>query len=165
MADYSATPELKGVAGWLRLLVIILSVISPLRSIIQTGVALQIAPDIEAQLGTKWTIYEVFAWSLTAATAMATLYLAYRLVWVQNRSTVRLVIRGLWAVSMGALALDFIVASALWPENITQLDPEYIKGIFQSLIFATVWSLYLTKSRRVANTYVDDETEAQQIFG
>ena len=96
---------------------------------------------------------------------MATLYLAYRLVWVQNRSTVRLVIRGLWVVSMGALALDFIVASALWPENITQLDPEYIKGIFQSLMFATVWSLYLTKSRRVANTYVDNETEAQQIFG
>ena len=170
MANYSEMPEseipeLKGVAGWLGLFVIILSVISPLRSIIQTGLTLQIAPDIEAQLGTKWTIYAGFTWSLTAATAVATLYFAYRLIWVQIRSTVRLVIRGLWVVTAGALALDFIVASILWPENIAQLDPEYMKGIFQSLIFATVWSLYLMKSRRVANTYVADQSEAQQIFG
>jgi hypothetical protein len=100
MANYSEMPEseipeLKGVAGWLRLFVIILSAISPLRSIIQTSATLQIAPDIKAQLGTKWTIYEAFTWSLTAATAVATLYFAYRLIWVQNRSTVRLVIRGL----------------------------------------------------------------------
>lgn len=165
MADITQTPELKGVAGWLRFFVIILAVISPIRAVVQTATILQIDPAIEDQLGTKWTIYEGFTWSLTAATVAATFYFAYRLIWVQNRSTVRLVIRGLWAVTIGALALDFIVASALWPENITQIDAEYVKGVFQSLVFATIWSLYLTKSQRVANTYVDDESEAQRIFG
>lgn len=165
LAETTETPELKGVAGWLRLFVIILAVISPIRAVVQTAGLLQIDPVIEDQLGSKWTIYEGFTWSLTAATIAATLYFAYRLIWVQNRSTVRLVVRGLWVVSIGALALDFIVASVLWPENINQIDAEYVKGVFQSLIFATIWSLYLTKSQRVANTYVDDESEAQRIFG
>ncbi|WP_439567976.1 DUF2569 family protein [Sphingopyxis sp.] len=165
MTDFTETPELKGVAGWLRLFVIILAVISPIRAILQTATLLQIDPAIEAQLGREWAIYEGFTWFLTAATVAATFYFAYRLIWVQNRSTVRLVIRGLWIVTVGALALDFIVAGALWPEDIAQINAEYVKGVFQSLVFATIWSLYLAKSRRVANTCVDDEHEAQRIFG
>ena len=72
MADTTETPELKGVAGWLRLFVIILAVISPIRAVVQTAALLQIDPIVEDQLGSKWTIYEGFTWSLTAATIAAT---------------------------------------------------------------------------------------------
>ena len=166
MAEYQDQPELKGVGGWLLTFVIILSVLSPIRNILGTYNALAVSTEIETQLGTNWQIYNAFTWMLCIASVAAMLYFAYRLVWVQNRSTVRLVAWGLWVIVLGRSILDFIVTGVLWPESITEgYDATYLTPIAQSLIFATIWSLYLTKSRRVANTYVDDEDEAKRIFG
>ena len=166
MSDYTGQSELKGVGGWLGIFVVILSIISPIRIVIETYKILQIDPVGASQLGTKWQIYKISTWSLSLLTIAALLYFAYRLVRVHNRSTVPLVIKGLWAVAVIPVVLDFIVASILWPDNITEgYDAAYFIPIFQSLMFTTIWSLYLTKSRRVANTFVDDETDAHRIFG
>lgn len=165
MADYLEAAELRGVGGWLRLFVIVLTVISPIRSVIQTASILRLAPEVEAQMGSEWMLYVGFTWLLVAVISAALYYFAYRLIWVQNRATVRIVIRGLWIVTVGGLALDFLVSGILWPEAFLQFESEYVVGVVQALVFPTIWSLYLIKSRRVANTYVDDESEAQQIFG
>lgn len=166
MPDYTESTELKGVAGWLLLFVIILAVISPIRILIETGTILEIPSYVATQLGTRWKIYEAFTWVTSIVTIAAMFYFAYRLVKVQTRSTVRLVIRGIWVLAIAPLILDFIVAGILWPDNIAQgFDAAYFKAVFQSLFFATIWSLYLAKSRRVANTYVDGTSDAERIFG
>lgn len=165
MANYLEAAELRGVGGWLRLFVIILTVISPIRMVIQTESMLRLAPAVEAQMGSEWALYVGFTWLLVTVMIAAFYYFAYRLIWVQNRATVRIVIRGLWIVTAGGLALDFLVSGILWPEALLQFESEYVVGVVQTLIFPTVWSLYLVKSQRVANTYVDDESDAQQIFG
>lgn len=166
MSSYTDSSELKGVGGWLGLFVVILAIISPVRIVIETYNILQTDPAIAPQLGIRWQIYKIFTWSLSLATIVAMLYFAYRLVRIHNRSTVPLVIKGLWFVAIVPIVLDFIVAAILWPDGIVEgLDATYFVPIFQSLVFSTIWSLYLAKSRRVANTYVDDHTDAARIFG
>ena len=166
MTDYSDQPELKGVGGWLLTFIVILSIISPIRIVIETANVLAIDAQTEAQLGSSWQTYSVFSWILAALTIAFAWFLAYRLARVHTRASIRLVVRGLWALAFGPLLLDLIVGWILWPDLIaTGLDPAYLVGIFQAAIFATIWSLYLTKSKRVENTFVDNQTDAKQIFG
>ena len=166
VTDYSDQPELKGVGGWLLTFIVILSVISPIRILLETAKMLELDAQTEAQLGSSWQIYSLFSWVLAAATLALAWFLAYRLARVHTRASVRLVVRGLWVLAFGPLLLDLIVAWTLWPDVMaTGLDATYFVGIFQAAVFATIWSLYLTKSKRVENTFVDDETEARKIFG
>jgi hypothetical protein len=166
MAEYSDQPELKGVGGWLLTFIIILSVISPIRILLETAKMLALDAQTEAQLGSSWQTYSLFSWALAAATIAWAWFLAYRLARVHTPASVRLVVRGLWVLAFGPILLDLIVAWLLWPDLIAAgLDGTYFIGFFQAAVFATIWSLYLTKSKRVENTFVDDESEARKIFG
>jgi hypothetical protein len=162
MADH----ELKGVGGWLSLLVFILGIISPIRIVLTTGVSLNIPVDVEQSLGPNWAGYEIMCWVLAAIAASGAVYLAYRLKEVHSRSTVALVIKGLWILSFAPPLVDLLLSLVLFPHmSNALLDSTLAAELAKGLIFPTIWSLYLMKSVRVANTYVDDETDARRIFG
>lgn len=166
MADDTDEPQLKGVGGWLGFLVVILGIISPIRLILETAINLDIDTDVEQMLGPNWPAYQIITWIIAAITVGGVLLLAYRLVYVRRHSTIGFVIKGLWVLALAPLLLDLVISSIMFPQlSDSLLVPSLLGDIAKSAIFATIWSLYLAKSRRVANTYVVDETEAKRIFG
>ncbi len=161
-----ADQELRGVGGWLGFLVVILGVISPIRILIETGINLNVAAEVAQSLGSNWTIYKITAWLLSLTAAACSIYLAYRLNAVRRRSTVGLVIKGMWILAFVPQLLDLLLSLALFPHlSDALMDPSLIADLTKSLIFPTVWSLYLLKSVRVANTYSVDSSAAEEIFG
>ena len=166
MSDYTEERQLKGVGGWLGLLVVILGIISPIRLVLETAVNLDIESDVEQVLGPNWPIYQAITWVVAAITIAGALLLAYRLIYVQRHSTIGFVIKGLWILALTPLLLDVVISLIMFPQfSESLLAPSLVGDIAKSSIFATIWSLYLAKSRRVANTYIVDETEAKRIFG
>ncbi|PKQ01202.1 MAG: hypothetical protein CVT74_00335, partial [Alphaproteobacteria bacterium HGW-Alphaproteobacteria-13] len=158
--------ELRGVGGWLGFLVVVLGLLSPGRMVVETVVNLQSVGDGSQTLGSNWPAYWVITCLIAVAAVSGSVFLAYRLVYVQRRSTVGLVIKGLWLLALVPLLLDLMISLLLFPHLAELLlAPSLIGDIMKPVISATIWSLYLVKSRRVANTYVVDETEAKHIFG
>ncbi len=161
-----ADQELRGVGGWLVLLIFILGIISPIRIVIETGVNLNVAADVAQSLGPNWAGYKVISWIMSLAAAACSVFLAYRLKEVHRRSTVGLVIKGMWILAFVPQLLDLMLGLILFPHlSDALLDGSMVGELMKSFIFPTVWSLYLLKSVRVANTYSVDGHAAQEIFG
>lgn len=166
MTDNLEQPELRGTGGWLGLLVFTLAIISPIRILLATMAALNVETTVEAQIGPNWRTYEFLSWFLAVLSIAGAMFLAWRLVYVQRRSTIGLVIGGLWVLALLPLLIDVTLGLALFPmftsEHVAQSLPV---ELLRSAIYPTVWSAYLLRSRRVANTYIIDETTAKHIFG
>ena len=161
-----ADQELRGVGGWLALLIFILGIISPIRIVVETGVNLNVAAEVAQSLGPNWTPYKIISWIMSLAAGACSFYLAYRLKEVHRRSTVDLVIKGMWILAFVPQLLDLILGLILFPHlSDALLDGSMIGELLKSFVFPMVWSLYLLKSVRVANTYSVDGNAAQQIFG
>jgi len=155
-----------GVGGWLGFFVVALGLFSPGAGLIQM-LGLYSDPAIAATFGTSWGAIQVAEWTLFALSVAGCWYLVWRLLNVQTHKTVRVVIAGIWLLSVGTLALDFLIVSIGSGLPISALAGAGGVEVIRPVIFCAIWTTYFLVSKRVANTYRDDpEGDAlADVFG
>lgn len=165
MSDDKDRSELQGVGGWLGFLVFVLGILSPARMLFQTIANIRETAIMGQVLGPNTSIYIQFTWALVAVSVAGSIFLAYRLLAVHRWSSVGIVIIGLWCLALLPTLIDAVTASILFPEIVGTMVLEALWSAAKSSISATIWTAYLMKSKRVANTYIKDSDETQRIFG
>jgi hypothetical protein len=155
-----------GVGGWLAFLVLVLAAFRPLAVLIATYVNLYGDPNVALAYGAVWPTIELFEWLLNAVMIGACWYLAWRLNYRPVRRTVPIVIAGLWLVSVVYQLIDLAGISMISGAPFGLLIGFVVWPLVQGVIFSALWTAYLLRSKRVANTYLrHDEREVAEVFG
>ena len=149
---YPDAPE--GVGGWLKLLVILLTVIGPLVSVLFHAAEIrkveEMFPDIVNH--PAFTRYIHFSWVILLICCAVSIIAGYRLWKYLVRKSVSEAIIALWFIALFPVLAMFIYT---W---VTTGNVGYaLTGIagerWQFLIGTIIWHIYLRRSRRVKNTY------------
>lgn len=149
---YPDAPE--GVGGWLKLLVILLTVIGPLVSVLFHAAEIrkveEMFPDIVNH--PAFTRYIHFSWVILLICCAVSIIAGYRLWKYLVRKSVSEAIIALWFIALFPVLAMFIYT---W---VTTGNVWYaLTGIagerWQFLIGTIIWHIYLRRSRRVKNTY------------
>jgi hypothetical protein len=156
---------LYGVGGWLMFLVVIIGIISPLRVLVETAANLNIDAATAATLGPNWGTYVGLTWVIAAITVAGAAALAWRMYKVHTPQTLKIAKVGLWVLAFAPSFADMAASAILFPD----IMGAYFGGDFaiqfaKLFVFPTVWTLYLFRSRRCANTYGGAEKDAREIF-
>ena len=165
MTDEPMPSELQGTKGWLAFLIFTLGILSPIRTIAQTGQNIELVQTVSSALGPNTETYITISWIITVATIVACLYLACILTMIHRWSTVRIAIIGFWSVALLPTGLDLVAAAILFPSLAGSAFPDVLIDVSKSSIWATIWTAYLLRSKRVANTYIRNPSETVRIFG
>jgi hypothetical protein len=146
--------ELRGVKGWLLTFVIIMGVISPAWSIfnvyreLYTG-QMALMPDVPLVRQIR-----TFAWILVAVDAAICWLAVYRLVAVHNWLSVQIAIGCIWVGSVGMRIVEYVGVTQLTGLSFGDaIAAAGAQTVIQPVIFSLIWTAYLLKSQRVANTY------------
>lgn len=164
MSGYYHRP-LAGIGGWLTFFLIIVGGIWPLRILIET-ISVSNDAEIAGFYADVWPLILGGSWALTAIQLGMCAYMFWRLVRVHTWRTVRIVVVLLWVANIAIPAADllFIAAVADLPVGalVEGTAPELIRGP----IFAALWTAYLLRSERVANTYTKpgEADEMAEVF-
>lgn len=137
-ADVSGAP-ISGVGGWLLFLTISLLAFGPLLN------AVRLADELEiAQAGQPLTKHSssvvLAAWGYFAFYAVLSVFAGYRLSKFFNPATIPIVITCIWL----PIILGF---------SVTIFSGSVDGSIFRSILWASIWTAYLLRSKRVKNTY------------
>ncbi|UKK85434.1 DUF2569 domain-containing protein [Sphingopyxis sp. BSN-002] len=165
MTDFTEEPQLKGVGGWLGFFVFILGIVSPARMLFQASANIAEVDAAAHLLGPGTGTYVAISWALIIVSVAGSVFMAYRLLAVHRWSSVVIGVIGLWCLAILPTLVDLAVSAIMFPKFAGAAVPEALLSIGKSCISATVWTLYLAKSKRVANTYAKDISETQRIFG
>ncbi len=137
--------QLRGIGGWLLFFLLTFAVFTPLRATIEMlgEIRGSTDPDLVTGLWIFLGVYLVFTWAVTAW-----------FVLVRKPSSVWLVIVVMWLEALGGTALLILEGAA----GLAAL------GAITAFVYPTIWTAYLLKSERVANTYrrgpsIDDAEE------
>ena len=148
--------ELKGVGGWLKLLIIGMTVISPLMGagyLNSDFIALEkLMPDI-VEID-KWIEFKRTTWLVFLLFAAISVYgglgLAKNIEW----SYVNKAILILWVSGpIGTIVIGIAVPIFVFGDGKT-VDQGIVGAVISSIIGASIWTAYLKLSKRVKNTYV-----------
>lgn len=165
MDNDNARPALHGVGGWLGFFVFILGIVSPARMLFQASANIAEVEAAAHLLGPGAGTYVGFSWALIIISAAGSIFMAYRLLAVHRWSSVRIVIVGLWCLAVLPTLFDLALSAIMFPEFAGAAVPDTLLSIGKSCVSATLWTLYLTKSKRVVNTYIKDVSETERVFG
>jgi hypothetical protein len=144
-----------GVGGWLLLLVAGLTVLGPLMNAGRINADLHSAESQYPHLATmaSWQTYKAATWLTFFGMSAVSIWAGYGLAKGREWSVVRRAKISLWIV--GPLAT--IVLAVMLPAMIfggINLDPELVGSFIGSALVAAIWTMYLSKSRRVRATYI-----------
>jgi hypothetical protein len=145
--------ELRGIGGWLLFFLLTFAVFTPIRSAIEAAVEVN-AADADTVMWT-WVflgVYLIFTWAITGW-----------FVLVRRWFSVLVMVAVLWLETVAG-----IVVLAFLPGVEGAADggsPLVLQGL-TALVYPTIWTAYLLKSVRVANTYPRNPTDADlpQVF-
>lgn len=165
MDNDDARPHLHGVGGWLGFFIFILGIASPARMLFQASANLAEVNAAAHLLGPRTETYVAISWALIIVSVAGSVFMAYRLLAVHRWSSVVIVVMGLWCLAILPTLVDLAASAFMFPGFAGAAIPDALLSIGKSCISATIWTLYLAKSKRVANTYVKDVAETQRIFG
>lgn len=149
--------EPKGVGGWLLLLILGLTLFGPLRACMSLYQDMAEAERLYPILisDEKWKQFTISAWVVIAAAVALSITAGIRLANGSHASDVAFTKIALWVSGPGSIAfLRFGIEPILFGrapagEELTSV----IVAIVSSAIAAVVWTLYLSMSVRVRNTY------------
>ncbi len=154
--------ELKGVKGWLLTFVIIIAVVSPLAVLALLMRDLYGDPLVRAAYGDLWSSIESFEWGHAILTILAGWFIAWRLVMVHNWLSVKIAIAGIWLIAVGGVLTELLGVALITGVSFGDLlGASAGPGLFRPLVFCGIWTAYLLKSERVANTYRDPGQQAE----
>lgn len=146
-------PTLVGVGGWLALLVIVLVAVGPILLLMNFYNEYKIlAPVLQTSKLARQVLYieALSAVTMAAGSAYAGWCLATRATGAPG------FVRAFLAFQVVATALTFLSLAklpGLDPQAMSGFSADAIKGVFQSLFSAAIWTSYLNRSKRVRATY------------
>jgi len=139
------------VGGWLLLLCIGLTVFAPVASLM----TLLDTRGLQQHFEQYSLLYPICLTDTILSTSVTifSIYVGIRLWTVKPNAvrTAKLYLLCLLAYRVFATVLPFF--AGLPPNVIRALIPAAARTIIRSLVFATIWLLYLSRSKRVRNTY------------
>jgi hypothetical protein len=150
-------PYLKGVAGWLELLIVGLIVVGPF---IGFGRMTDECASTEKEFpslvtNAAWLEYKQLSWWVFALAAALSITAGYRLWKVHIIESVRFAVVSLWLAGPGSHVLYFVAAViSLGMELALAMLSALVGSTIASTIGAAIWTAYLVRSQRVRNTYV-----------
>ncbi|WP_286999676.1 MULTISPECIES: DUF2569 family protein [Comamonas] len=149
--------HLAGIGGWLRFLIVSLTILAPLAILGRVTGEIQAAESQFPNLINLplWNQMKEVSWTVGIVQAAILIGAGFLLWKTRLRSTTKRVITMLWiggplTAILGLLAIAYISNEPL----ATVVNHEVLGGILGSCISAFIWSAYLIRSRRVQNTYV-----------
>lgn len=148
--------QLKGVGGWLKLLIVGLCILGPLVSCGQHAGEIAKAEAANPSLTSldAWQSFVTYSnWALLFSLAI-TFSAGYRLWKIHTPQSVRFAILAMW-IAAPVSALFQIVAAhfSIGTAALSSAGGEIAVGVIRGWIVALVWTLYLLMSKRVKNTY------------
>ena len=160
-------PNLVGVGGWLLFFVIVLAVLSPLRLVVETAMLLAEEAELAAVFGESFDSVVRFEWALAALIIGVFWFLAWRLVKVHVWRSVQLTIAGIWLMGPVAGLAEVALIAAMVEVPAGDLSAGIGVALLQPTVFCIVWTAYLLKSERVANTYLKPGhvRDVGEVFG
>ena len=154
---------LRGVGGWLAFLFIILAFLTPIRGGF-TIFWLLTDPALAAAYGEVWPLLQAIELVMAVVGIIGAWYLAWRINSVHEPSTVPIVIAGLWVLGFVLVAVELVVVALVAGIGLGEMLSASGFDLARGAAFSAIWSLYMLKSRRVANTYGSDEEEVAEVF-
>lgn len=151
--------HLEGVEGWLRFLVVCLMVLSPLAIFGRISAEIQ---EAETQFPNLlnlpvWSQMKEISWIFGVIQGVLLVGAGFilwktRLKSTPKRATMMLWIGGPLTTFMGLLAIAYVSKQPL----ADVINHEALGSILASCISALIWSIYLARSVRVKNTYIQE---------
>lgn len=149
--------EAKGVGGWLLLLVAGLLVFGPIRAIVSTYDGFAEAERLYPVLigDQKWRTFVTLGWTAIAVTIALSVYTAIRLIRGRSPADVSFAKMALWLIGpISAIVIRFGIQPAIFGWSISPSEVGEITALLVgAFVWAGIWTLYLSKSVRVRNTY------------
>lgn len=153
------TQEPAGVGGWLLLLVMLMLVVSPLLSVALTAEGFWSVEERYPALMSvpEYSILKAATWWIMLPCVAALAYGGWGLARGRSRSVVKRAKIILWLVGPVATVAIGIVVRLTVTDNTYARHPEFVAQLIghllASTIIAVIWTAYLSKSKRVRNTY------------
>jgi len=144
-----------GVGGWLLLLVIGMLALGPLLGAGRINADFMMAERQYPNLGslTEWIALKRTTWWTFAAVAAISIYGGWGLVSSRDWSVVNRAKVTLWLTGpIASIVLAIVVPLAVFGKTEAS-NPQFIGALIASVIAASIWTAYLSKSKRVRNTY------------
>lgn len=143
-----------GVGGWLLLLVLSFIFIGPIFGAARLNFDFM---NFESQFpqvltAPEWSLYKSATWGCYAVASLLSIYAGLGLARGRNISVVKQAKIIIWIVGPGVsivmgLLIPLVVLGSV------EYDPEFLGGLIGSAIGPIIWTIYLSKSRRVKATY------------
>jgi hypothetical protein len=142
-----------GIEGWLLFLIVSLQFLGPLATILMTLADLNEAATLYPEVvGTPlWKSAQLIAWASTGLFCMISVFAGFTLAKKLVPSSVTVAIVCLW------LAGPVLAAGTLFATSQVGVDAsasDVGSAVMRPFIWATIWTVYLFRSKRVRNTYL-----------
>lgn len=155
--------DLRGVGGWLAFFIIVLAIFTPIRVVVTTA-GIYADPQIALAFGDLWGLALAIELGLAALSILIAWFAAWRLNSVHVWRSVRIAIAAIWTLAVPLTLIEFTAVSLLLGVPISAIAAEAGTDVVRGLIFCAIWTAYLLRSRRVANTYGGREDEVGEVF-
>ena len=148
--------------GWLAFFLVTLGVLSPLNA----GFALFQTVTAPSLMGDQWSAIRTIYMIGNGSIIVIAWFITWRLLRVRTWQSVRIAVAGLCVVAIFPHAFEIIAGSVVTGASIGSLVAGWGYRLFQPLIYSTIWTAYLLRSERVANTYerYPAEDELAEVF-
>jgi hypothetical protein len=144
--------QLEGIGGWLAFFLVTLGVITPISVLVTTGITTT-STDVDPGFLSVWPRVVVMEWILAGITALACWFALYRFLRVRTWQTVRIGIAVLVLITAIAIFVEPLLAAALLGVSFGQIFQATGSELVRPIIYCGIWTAYLLRSDRVANTY------------
>ena len=149
-----------GIGGWLAFFLVTVGVFAPLR-ILGTAYGLFSDPRIAQAYGDRWPLLATVEIILIVVNLAALAFLLWRFFTRRTWQSVRIGIAGIWLIPVVVTVLETLAVTLIGGISAGPLIAQMMPDMAQALVYSTVWTAYLLRSVRVANTYPrEDETSA-----
>jgi len=154
-----------GIGGWLAFFLITLGVFTPIR-LAMTAFGFFTDPQFAAAFGDRWPALVTAELTLMGLSVLGIAYMLWRFFTRRTWRTVQIAVAGIWGISVGAMVLDTLIVALIGGIALAPLVAEAVPDYLKSLIYAVIWTAYLLRSVRVANTYPREDApeELTEVF-
>lgn len=141
--------RLTGVEGWLRLLVILMVFIWPLAAISQQH---SFVRDANLAYHPSWQPFVFMGWALVFGRSVWFVWAGYQLYKQRKPAAVKTGVVALWRAGPGLTFLGGVIL--MMQDFAPMFDASVVwRVIVVECVISGIWTAYLLKSERVANTY------------
>ncbi len=157
----------RGIGGWLAFYLVTWGVLVPLASGAGLYANLYADPAVGAFYGARWPVVQAINLAIGFLALAAIFYSVWRFFFRRNWQTVRIAIAVMWMALVPAPLLEVAAVSTLGGLDLDALMSAKIGSLIKPVIHITIWTAYLLRSVRVANTYPRedaDEAELAEVF-